>query len=598
MEAAYLSRPELVDYNFAGAVICENAQLKIKFDHENFNSGNVFTVEIAVNGSFSSSNIISMAGSLAQSGDQQNVFLTVDFPASVPAGSNYRLRVRGSNPVSFSSQLNEYPFSVAKLPPSDPSLFPENFWRGYFYTWTPSIATPISDGNSEDIFNPARYIGYICENDPSFEYNWGPNTPAPGSFADSNKVCGSNSNFFSIRMKRRYLFDEGYYKFSGGADDGFRFSIDGGQTWLLNDWSDHQFREINNTGTNACGIFLTAGYRDLVVEFYENKIDARFKFSMEKSPSAADFVGLNPSYCVNSSPASLFSLSPTLSGVFSGPGITANVFNPQTAGAGQHTIMYFLLGTSGSCSDTVRKLVNVYNLPDAGFSGLPPSLCEGSRPQPLSPVTPGGVFSGPGIIGENIFSPQGIATGTSATISYSVTQNNCSNQSSQSIVVQAIPDAGFGGLPDSAGSDGGQINLIPNLAGGVFSGPGTEGSSFYCDRVEAPGVYDIYYSITTSGCTNSSTKRISIYPVIFQIPNLLTINGDGLNEDWILSGIPKGSRVQIFNRWGQQIAEQTLGDGPAWKPEDSLNPGAYFFVIEQGDGKNRWTGHLTLKRDN
>jgi len=597
MQAAYLSRPELVDYNFAAADICEKAQLKIKFDHENFNAGNVFTVEIALNGSFSGGNIITMTGSLSQSGNQQNVSLTVAFPSSVPAGSNYRLRVRGSSPVTFSSQLNEYPFSVAKLPQSDPSQFPENFWRGYFYTWTPSIATPISDGNTEDIFNPARYIGYICENDMSFEYNWGPNTPAPAAFADSNKVCGNNKDFYSIRMKRRYLFEEGYYKFSGGADDGFRFSIDGGQTWLLDDWSDHQFREINNTGTNACGIFLTAGYRDLIVDFYENKIDARFKFTMEKSPSAADFVGLSPNYCINSPASTLFSLNPNLTGVFSGPGINANIFSPQQAGTGQHTIMYFLLGTSGSCSDTVRKLVNVYNLPDAGFSGLPGVLCEGSRPQMLSPVTPGGVFSGQGIDG-NSFSPEGIAAGTSVIISYSVTENTCSNQSNQSILIQAIPDAGFSGLPDSASSKDGQINLIPNLAGGVFSGPGIEGSSFYCDRVEAPGVYDITYSISTPGCSNSSTKRISIFPFNFQIPNLLTMNSDGLNEEWILSGIPKGSRIQIFNRWGQRITEQSLGDGPAWKPEESITPGTYFFVIEQADGKNRWTGHLSVKKGN
>jgi gliding motility-associated-like protein len=598
MEAAYLSRPELVDYNSAGAVICEKTQLKIKFDHENFNSGNVFTVEIALNGSFTGGNIISMTGSLSQSGNQQNVFLTVGFPANVPAGSNFRLRVRGSNPVSFSSQLNEYPFSVAKLPPSDPSLFPESYWRGYFYTWTPSIATPITDGSTEDIFNPARYIGYICENDLSFEYNWGPNTAAPGSFADSNKVCGANRDFYSIQMKRRYLFDEGYYKFSGGADDGFRFSIDGGQTWLLNDWSDHQFREINNTGSNACGIFLTAGYRDLVVEFYENKIDARFKFSMEKSPSAADFVGLSPSYCINSPASTLFSLSPSLSGTFIGPGINANIFSPQQAGTGEHTIMYFILGSSGTCSDTVRKLVNVYNLPDAGFNGLPGSVCEGGQPLKLNPNTTGGTLSGPGLINENEFSTAGLAAGSTANISYSITENSCSNQSSQTVVIQAIPDAGFSGLPDSAGSDGGQLNLIPNLAGGVFSGPGTEGASFYCDRVEAPGEYEITYSITTGGCSNSSTKRISIYPVFFGIPNLLTINGDGLNEDWILSGIPQGSRIQIFNRWGKQVADNTLGEGPAWKPDNSLHPGTYFFIIEQADARKRWAGHLSIKGNN
>ena len=594
LSAAYLSRPELVDYNFAGATICEKAQLKIKFDHEQFNPGNVFTVEVSVNGTFSGSNLYSMTGSLSQSGNLQNVFLTVTFPAGIPAGSNYRLRVKGSNPLTYSSQLNEYPFSIAALPPSDPSYYPENYWRGYFYTWTPSISTPIPDAGTEDIFNPANYCGYICETDQSFDFNWGSNTAAPAAFADSNKVCGSMKDLFAIRMRRKINFDAGYYKFSGGADDGFRVSLDGGSTWILSDWSDHQFREISYSGSSSCGLFLDAGIRDVVVEYYENKIDARFKFSMQKTPSAADFVGLSPEYCINSPSSALFSLSPGLTGVFSGPGINANVFSPQNAGPGTHQIIYYLLGSSGSCSDTIRKTVKVYNLPDASFSGLPPVICAGGAAISLIPAIAGGSFSGPGIANGNQFSPAGLNPGQSYFISYSINQNGCSASNSQAIFIQEGPSADFSGLPDSAGSDGGIILLNPVQGGGTFSGPGILGNSFTCDKVEAPGTYEITYSISLNGCEASQSKKIRIFPVRFLIPNLLTINGDGINENWMLSGIPDKSRIEIFNRWGTRVFNAEKNGSLAWIPADDVTPGNYYYQILHPDGRKNWTGWILV----
>jgi hypothetical protein len=239
LHAAYLNRPELVDYNFAGANICEKVALRIKFDHEQFIPGNVFTVEVSPNGQFSGGNTYVMIGSLTQSGNQQNVFLTVNFPANIPAGANYRLRVKGSSPLTYSQQVNEHPFSISKLVPSDPNFYPEGYWRGYFYRWTPSIPGTINDANTEDIFNPNNYLGYITEDSLSFDYNWGNNTSAPHIFPDTNNVCGTYRDFFSIRMRRRIAFEEGYYVIGGGADDGFRISLDGGITWVLSDWSDH-----------------------------------------------------------------------------------------------------------------------------------------------------------------------------------------------------------------------------------------------------------------------------------------------------------------------------------------------------------------------
>lgn len=501
--AAFIGRPELSDYNFAGAGICEKNPLKVKFDFGDFGPGNVFTVEIADAGNFTGSNIIPLTGTLSLSGSMQNVFFTVNFPLDVPAGTNYRLRIKGSNPAITSTELNVFPFAVQKFIPSDPNFIPQNYWRGYFYTWTPSISTPIPNGNNEDIFNPARYCGYISDTGKSFDFNWGNNIVAPASYPDTNRVCGSYQDFFSIRMRRRFVLEAGYYVFSGGADDGFRFSIDNGQTWLLNDWSDHQFREVNNTLPNSCGKFLSAGTYDFLVEYYENKIDARFKFSMIRTSQSADFTGLQASYCQNAPPVTLIS---SLQGVFIGPGVNGNVFSPQLAGAGTHIISHYL---TGPCSDTVRKTVVVTQLPDAGFSGLAGQICADASAITLQPNTAGGNFSGSGISG-NVFSPAGLPTGISITISYSVGSSGCQNQSSQSVIIQPVPNAGFSGLPNSVCLNSTALQLQPLTPSGTFTGPGISGNFFSPTSLKADTSYTITYSVTLNGCSSQNSQQVQI----------------------------------------------------------------------------------------
>lgn len=282
--AAYLSRPELTDYNFANAVICTQNSLKIKFDYENFNSGNVFTVQIS-NASGSFANPINLVGNLSLSGSQQNVFFTVTFPSGIPDGNGYRLRVKGTNPLTYSSQLNEYPFALTNASPSDPSFYPTGFWRGYVYTWNPSTTGTITDASSEDLFNPARYVGYITEDSLLFDYDWGNNSMAPGNLPDTSRVCGGYKDNFCIRMRRKIQFEDGFYVFGGGADDGFRLSLDGGSTWLISDWGDHTYR--GSLQNNGCGVQMTAGVRDVVCEFYEHTIDARFRCIILKTGDPA-----------------------------------------------------------------------------------------------------------------------------------------------------------------------------------------------------------------------------------------------------------------------------------------------------------------------
>ncbi|MBA3649156.1 MAG: T9SS type A sorting domain-containing protein [Chitinophagales bacterium] len=77
-------------------------------------------------------------------------------------------------------------------------------------------------------------------------------------------------------------------------------------------------------------------------------------------------------------------------------------------------------GKNGDTGDAIIGL-QYLNSPDAGFSGLLPAYCSIDSPSLLVPVTPGGIFSGPGIE-NNLFKPA-LASAGIDTITYSL--NSC-----------------------------------------------------------------------------------------------------------------------------------------------------------------------------
>ncbi len=71
------------------------------------------------------------------------------------------------------------------------------------------------------------------------------------------------------------------------------------------------------------------------------------------------FTGLVGPYCINSAPVTM--IGSPVGGVFSGPGVTGNTFNPATAGVGTHIVTYAY--SAGVCSNTAKDTVIVRPLP-------------------------------------------------------------------------------------------------------------------------------------------------------------------------------------------------------------------------------------------
>ncbi len=142
----------------------------------------------------------------------------------------------------------------------DPNAYGNEEWIGYHYT---------SSGNQKF----STYQGFVTEsaifdnNYPQQYFLWV--IPLPHF-----NVCGTNfTNDFAIRYKMRKTFAAGCHTFTVGGDDGYRLSIDGGATWIIDNWSDHSYE------TSTHSVYITAGPKDLVLEYYDNSGDSRIKFT-------------------------------------------------------------------------------------------------------------------------------------------------------------------------------------------------------------------------------------------------------------------------------------------------------------------------------
>ena len=62
------------------------------------------------------------------------------------------------------------------------------------------------------------------------------------------------------------------------------------------------------------------------------------------------------------------------------------------------------------------------------------------------------------------------------------------------------------------------------------------------------------------------------------IPNVITPNGDGLNDVLYIKNLPPGTHIQVFNRWGQQVFSQANYNND-WAAE-GLPAGTYYLELQ------------------
>lgn len=222
---------------------------------------------------------------------------------------------------------------------------------------------------------------------------------------------------------------------------------------------------------------------------------------------------INPpaaSYCADAAP---FNLTATIGGgVWSGTGITdpnSGIFNPSTAGAGNHLITYTL--TNGACVDVNTVTVVVDALVDATITPAGP-FCETDPAVNLSAVSPGGTWSGNGITNASIgtFNP-GTANPGIWTITYSVVNGQCSDTDTENITVDSYPNSNWTAIGPFCETEP-PVIILPASVGGTWSGTGVNPATGEFNPTTAGGgTHNITYTIVNGACTSATTKPVIVY---------------------------------------------------------------------------------------
>ncbi len=96
------------------------------------------------------------------------------------------------------------------------------------------------------------------------------------------------------------------------------------------------------------------------------------------------------------------------------------------------------------------------------------------------------------------------------------------------------------------------------------------------------------------GCIDSITKTVLIIDDILVFPNVITPNGDGMNDVFEIVNSDKyqNALLQVFNRWGKLVFEQQNYDNK-WDG-GNLPDGTYFYIFRYLD--DSFNGSLTILR--
>ncbi|MCX6271995.1 MAG: T9SS type A sorting domain-containing protein, partial [Bacteroidetes bacterium] len=299
---------------------------------------------------------------------------------------------------------------------------------------------------------------------------------------------------------------------------------------------------------------------------------------------AVEFAPVAP-LCVNAQAVTLYGLPQ--GGVFSGTGVTGNVFDPALAGVGTFILTYTY--TNGNnCTNFATQTVTVNPVTPVTLDPIP-DVCFDANPVTLNGQPQGGVYSGTGVIG-NIFVPATAGVGTHV-ITYTLTnQYGCTTSTSQTVTVHALPVVSFAHLDDVC-SDAGPVALIGQPVGGIFSGIGVMNNMFY--PIEAGvGTFTLLYTYTNEfGCTSSASQTI----VVNLLPTVYNVIGGGQYCAGG-TGLPIGiENTQLGITYQLYLDGVFTGQTLAGNGQESyflslaLQPGTYtVYAVNEGTNCSNW----------
>lgn len=319
------------------------------------------------------------------------------------------------------------------------------------------------------------------------------NQPISNFSTSSASICsGSNINFTNIST--------GY----------------GLYQWQINGITISNSTNFNYTfGTS--GIYIIS-----LIAGGQNCVDTSSQTITVKSLPITNFTQLEANYCANHSAINLIGSPPA--GIYSGNGISGNIFDPSNAGFGTHSIIYTITDSTGCIGSSAQSVV-VNSLPLVNFSGLSSNYCSNTLAENIIGSPTGGIFSGSGISG-NSFNPNNADIGID-TITYFYTDNyGCSNSNSQTTTV--VPFLLSSSSSNILICNGEAINLVSSGEGNFLWNTGDTTQTI----IVSPTVTTIYSVTASNFCVHkidSITINVNPLPVITISNDTTILLGNSVN---------------------------------------------------------------------
>lgn len=127
----------------------------------------------------------------------------------------------------------------------------------------------------------------------------------------------------------------------------------------------------------------------------------------------------------------------------------------------------------------------------------------------------------------------------------------------------------------------------------------TDGTVTYTPEPGYIGTDSFTYQVQdeSGNWSNEATITVTIQKLDLEIPNMITPNGDGANDKWVIKGLEKYTQheIVIFNRWNNMLYRSKNYHGE-WDGQ-GLNAGTYYYTLRILDIYGKWhtvNGYIML----